>query len=262
MRIIRTPSSDLGRAAMQYARDGLRVLPCRPLGKTPAIPDWPNRATSDLGAVSRWWTDEPGFNVGILTGAPGPDVLDIDVRPGGSGKEFLEKLREDGLLDGAVRVVSTPSGGEHWWFPGTSRRKMRPAPYVDFQANGAYVLAPPSVIEIDGARRTYDTISDLTGTPAALAWEPVLARHRTEPIRRAARTRVRRAALSAPARWLAKAQPGERNDRLFQAACWTIRLGGDPLTLLSIANDLGLGPDEAEAAIKSAAAAEARRLAG
>ena len=33
----------------------------------------------------RWWAGWPGANVAIATGAPGPDVLDIDVKPAGSG---------------------------------------------------------------------------------------------------------------------------------------------------------------------------------
>ena len=251
MRIIRsspTSSPSLREAALQYAEDGYRVLPCIRGSKQPAIEGWPTRATSDQEVVARWWNQDPCYNVGILTGAPGPDVLDIDVTEAATGFAYLDKLRRRGKLDGAIRRVRTPSGGEHWWFPGTTRRKTKPAPFVDFQAGGAFVLAPPSVLILDGEAKAYELISEWNGPGAPLRWEPEVPGHAARRPRRSQPSR----SAQRPIRWLAEAPTGQRNDRLFRAACWLIRQGEDPWQLRSTARSLGLHPDEVEATIRSA----------
>ena len=53
------------------------------------------------------------------TGYPGADVLDVDVRPDGTGWPAFNALKRAGLLSGAFRLVRTPSGGAHLYFAGT-----------------------------------------------------------------------------------------------------------------------------------------------
>ena len=48
-------------------------------------------------------------NVAIATGAPGPDVLDVDVKPDGSGFAAFNRLKQAGLLTGARALVRTPT---------------------------------------------------------------------------------------------------------------------------------------------------------
>ena len=71
--------------ALAYARRGWPVFPCRPGRKEPDTAHGFKDATTDPERITAWWTAVPGRNVAIATGAPGPDVLDVDVRPGGSG---------------------------------------------------------------------------------------------------------------------------------------------------------------------------------
>lgn len=106
-------------AAIRYARSGWPVFPCRPDGTPP--PGWKAPltehgfcdATTDLGIIRAWWDRWPDANVGIATGVPGPDVLDVDVKPDGDGFAALGKLKRAGLLTGAAALVRTRSGGLH-----------------------------------------------------------------------------------------------------------------------------------------------------
>ena len=137
-------------AALGYAARGWPVFPCTPGAKAPAgqlAPHGVLDATTDPARIRAWWTAQPDANVGIATGAPGPDVLDVDVK-GGNGYAALARINDAGLLTGAGESVSTPSGGAHLYFDGTGQRNgsIR-GHHVDFRAAGGYVLAPPSVVD-------------------------------------------------------------------------------------------------------------------
>jgi hypothetical protein len=101
---------------------GWLVFPCRPNNpdcrdpkcrrcKAPLTEHGFEDATTDPEVIRAWWARWPAANVAIATGAPGPDVLDVDVKPGGSGWPALRRLKRAGLLTGAARLVRTPSGG-------------------------------------------------------------------------------------------------------------------------------------------------------
>lgn len=108
-------------AALAYAAVGWPVFPVTPGGKTPAFPAAhppgdPARAacqgecgqaghgfhdaTTDPEQIREWWGRDPDRNVGIRTGAPGPDVVDVDVRADGSGFAAFNRARREGLADG------------------------------------------------------------------------------------------------------------------------------------------------------------------
>ena len=80
-------------AALAYAAAGVPVLPCRPGRKQPLILDWPSRASTDRDQLIRWWRRWPTANIGLRTGTPGFDVLDVDVREDGSGLELQFRSR-------------------------------------------------------------------------------------------------------------------------------------------------------------------------
>ena len=92
----------------------------------------------------------PDWNLAIATGAPGPDVLDVDDHgPAGNGYAAFGRLHCAGLLDGAAGYVRTPSGGLHAYFTGPHQRNGHlAAHHLDFRSAGGYVLAPPS--QVDG----------------------------------------------------------------------------------------------------------------
>ena len=138
------------RQALAYARRGWPVFPCQPGQKIPATRHGYRDATTDPEQITGWFTRHPDRNLAIATGAPGPDVLDVDVHgPAGNGYAALGRLHCAGLLEGAYGYVRTPSGGLHIYFTGTAQRSGHlAAHHVDFRSAGGYVLAPPS--QVDG----------------------------------------------------------------------------------------------------------------
>jgi hypothetical protein len=162
------PGSDRGlrrAAALAYADIGWPVFPvhdmttgacscgvaCDSPGKHPRTVSGFKDATTDREIIRAWWTRWPDANVAIATGAPGPDVLDVDIKPDGTGWPAFERLRRAGLLAGAARLCATRNGGAHLYFAGTDQRcsAIRTA-CVDFRAADGYVLAPPSMVAADG----------------------------------------------------------------------------------------------------------------
>jgi hypothetical protein len=97
--------------ALTLARTGFKVIQVSPISKHPTMPDWPNRATSDVGLILRWDGHWPGQNWGVLTGRKGGLlVLDAD---GERGIADLARLEAE---HGALRTLRVRSGrGEHVW---------------------------------------------------------------------------------------------------------------------------------------------------
>ena len=88
------------------------MLPCQPGQKTPATRHGVRDATTDAGQITAWFGRHPDWNLAIATGAPGPDVLDVDEHgPAGNGYAAFAKLPKAGLLDGAPRTSAPPAAG-------------------------------------------------------------------------------------------------------------------------------------------------------
>jgi hypothetical protein len=137
-------SNSLRQAAHHYADAGWPVFPCRPGAKTPITTHGYLDATTSHAQIDRWWTRTPSASIAIATGTPGPDVLDIDVKAH-DGFAALRRARHAGLIPAPIRVVRTPSGGAHLYYPGTTQHSgALPASALDFRANGGSVIAPPS----------------------------------------------------------------------------------------------------------------------
>jgi Bifunctional DNA primase/polymerase, N-terminal len=202
--------------ALACARRGWPVFPCQPGQKIPATAHGFRDATTDPDQITGWFASHPDWNLAIATGAPGPDVLDVDQHgPAGNGYAALGRLRRSGLLDGAAAYVHTPSGGLHAYFTGTAQRSGHlPAHHLDFLSSGGYILAPPS--QIDSHR--YQLI-ETTGRHGSLDW-PAVTRL-LQPARQHQRTETRPAPdrdLSHLARWVAAQPEGNRNAGLYWAA--------------------------------------------
>jgi Bifunctional DNA primase/polymerase, N-terminal len=111
------------RQALACAVRGWPVFPCRAGQKTPATTHGHLDATTDPAQITAWFRRPPGWNLAIATGAPGPDVLDVDQHgPAGNGYAAFARLSKAGLLDGAAAYVRTPSGGLHAYFTGSAQR--------------------------------------------------------------------------------------------------------------------------------------------
>lgn len=57
------------RAALEYAAEGLHVLPLAPLGTANLVPV--HEASNDPVTIRAWWAQWPNANIGIATGNPG-----------------------------------------------------------------------------------------------------------------------------------------------------------------------------------------------
>ena len=159
------------RQALAYAERGWPVFPCLPGQKIPATRHGYLDATTDQQQITEWFGRQGGWNLAIATGAPGPDVLDVDQHgPAGNGFSAFARLRAAGLLEGASGYVRTPSGGLHAYFTGSAQRNGHlPAQHLDFRSAGGYVLAPPSQVR----GRPYQRIRTLDGH-GGLDWQAVI----------------------------------------------------------------------------------------
>ena len=135
------------RAALAYATAGWRVFPCIPGEKVPATSHGVKDATTDPAQIRAWWARNPGRNVAIATGAPGPDVLDIDRHGEASGFPALRQLKAARIVGQVAALVRTPSGGVHLYAPGSEQGNgsLR-GHHIDFRSAGGYVIAPPSAV--------------------------------------------------------------------------------------------------------------------
>ena len=166
------------RQALAYARRGWPVFPCLPGQKIPATRHGFRDATTDPDQITDWFTRHPDRNLAIATGAPGPDVLDVDQHgPAGNGYAALGRLRRAGLLDGAAAYVRTPSGGLHAYFTGTAQRSG----HLPAQPPGLPLrrrLHPRPALPGDG--RPYRLLT-ATGRHGRLDWAAVTRLLRSPP---------------------------------------------------------------------------------
>jgi hypothetical protein len=251
--------------ALAYAARGWPVFPCRP--DFPACPSpgkcdckAPNTAhgfhdaTTDPAAIRAWWEQHPRDNVAIATGAPGPDVLDVDVTPGGDGWAGFGRLKRAGMLTGAVVLVRTPRGGLHAYYAGTAQpcgSLTRAGHFIDFKARGGYVLAPPSAVH----GKPYELLDqrDQRDLAHCLDWQTV--RRILDPPRGPIQLPPGRgdgSDIGRLAEWVAAQPEGNRNNGLFWAACRAVENGFDPGELVAAAVSAGLTETEACRTIDSA----------
>ncbi|MHB8430209.1 MAG: phage/plasmid primase, P4 family [Acidimicrobiales bacterium] len=174
-------------AALSYASSGLAVFPvhgfvggrctcgdsaCSRPAKHPIaelVPHGFKGATTDAALIREWWGRFPAANIGAPVGRGVAVVLDVDPRHG--GRESLAALvHEHGHLPKGPATL-TGGGGDHFWFshPGGS---VPPAhgflPGLDLQADGSYVLLPPSVHASGSPYRWAVALG--TGLPLLPAW--------------------------------------------------------------------------------------------
>jgi len=244
-------ADELLAAALAYTAEGWAVFPCEPGGKKPVTAHGFQDAVTDADRIRAWWRGRP-YNIGLSTGYPGPDVLDVDVRADGSGWPAFGALRRAGLLSGAFRFVRTPSGGGHLWFSGTQQGCGRiKAAHLDLKGTGGYVVCPPSVV----GGRPYQLLDDRPPTGARIDWEAckrLLCPPEPVPVRRSSRSGP--GGAKHLVRWLQGELQGNRNSGLFWAACVVLEAGDELVItdLAAVALSAGLGEAEVSRTIGSA----------
>jgi hypothetical protein len=140
--------SGIGQAALRYASKGFHVFPCRPGEKRPATRNGLNDASRDQARIAAAWRRWPELNVAIRTGQEsGFVVLDVD---GEEGWESLHRLEDHKGDLPTTASVTTPSGGQHFYFAHPGVRVPNSASLIgdglDIRGDGGYVLAPPSKV--------------------------------------------------------------------------------------------------------------------
>ena len=246
------------RQALAYARYGWPVFPCLPSQKIPATRHGFRDATTDQEQITDWFGRGADWNLAIATGAPGPDVLDVDQHgPAGNGYTAFNWLRRAGLVEGAAAYVRTPAGGMHAYFTGSSQHNGRlPSHHLDFRSAGGYIVAPPS--QVDG--QPYRLITR-PGGHATLDWNAVTRFLEPQQQPHQLTLPASRSHLTHLARWVASQPEGNRNASLFWAANRALDtdLAADLSPLAVAARQAGLGDKEITRTLDSARATAQNR---
>lgn len=268
--------------ALSAAERGLPVIPLSPT-KLPALrsphhDDAPGAArcrgecgrpghgvhdaTTDPAALRALFAAAPwATGYGIACGRPPHHLIGVDLDTK-ADTDAVASLRELALrhlftLPPTVTVL-TPSGGRHLWLTGppdvvVPNSASRLAPGIDIRGTGGYLVGPGSVTA-HGAYRLAEGSADRDPAPCP----PALLALIVPPPRPAARKHT----AAAPTRgdgliaFVLAAQEGQRNTRLFWAACRAYETGlGDTLAaaLIAAAVRTGLTEEEAHSAVASAA---------
>lgn len=133
--------------ALDYARQGWRVIPILPGSKRPALTRWTEQATTDTATIKEWWDGHDDYGVGIATGpTSGFWVLDVDDFDSFRDLEQRYEMLPD------TRTSITGSGGFHFLFrwPADGRdirndAGRRLGPGLDVRGDGGQIVAPPSI---------------------------------------------------------------------------------------------------------------------
>lgn len=268
-------------------------VPCR--GECGRLGHGVHDAIADPAGVRELFAAAPwATGYGVACGRPPHHLIGLDL----DRKGAVDGVRELTLLAAArdfrvpaTRTVLTPSGGRHLWLSGPQgvtvpNSVRRIAPGIDVRGAGGYVVGPgsrgrtgryrwaPGTAWLPPAPVPPELLRLILPPPApslapARRAAPRLApSDRVRPTAsggRAVRDRARRAAGRTPSAGLVgfvlASLPGERNERLFWAACRAYETGrGDVLAdaLTEAAVRVGLPLREARATVASAARHTAR----
>lgn len=211
-------------AAGVYVGLGLKVLPLAPGSKLPLVSKahggkGVHDATDDPGTIERWARICPTANIGIATGLPsGIVVIDIDPRNGGSGS--IDALAKRGYVFPDCPEAMTQGGGRHLFLAlesGIAGSKDRLGPGIDVKSTGGYVVAAPSI----GEKGQYSWLRAPLGPrwPRLPRWTVAMLAPPPRPRMTGAVPKIDGGNLSPLERFVASSKPGERNNRLYWAAC-------------------------------------------
>ena len=213
------------RQISEYLSAGFKIFPLAEGAKVPAIAGGNGclDATDDREIISAWSAEYPRANLGIATGEKSDlIVIDIDVKGTVNGYRTLELLQNDGLVLPPTCEVETPSGGKHFYYRYNEKVNKNSAgllgPGIDIRSNGGYVAAPPSQTN-DGIYKFERSLDLIRPFPRQLAYLMESKNPTREPFSYDGSGSAGRLC-----HWVSSGREGERNSRLFWAAC---RMGED-----------------------------------
>ena len=243
-------------AAHKYADHGWFVFPAAPGGKQPMTEHGYLDATTNHKTIQQWWRSEPRSNVAIATGAPGPDVVDVDKHGDRSGYGAWNKLRQAGLAKDPRAVIRTPSGGMHAYYKGSQQRNgSLPKHGIDFRSQGGYVVTAPST---GPGGRPY-AVAHKQPSVATFDWNAARdhldpQQQQKQPQRAPQHDAGKPRDVGHLAVWMAAQEEGNRNQALFWAANRAVEAGDTPTLgkLAAAARQAGLDGREVDRTIRSA----------
>ena len=140
----------------EYISLGLKVIPLKERSKKPRQKGWPTKGVSDPSRIRRWPHDWRNSNIGILTTS---NLIVVDVDPRNDGSRSLDMLFEKYCPFPETATAVTGSGGTHYLFRVKGRTKISCRrgirPGIDIKAEGGYIVAPPSLHPVTGAKYTW-----------------------------------------------------------------------------------------------------------
>ena len=229
-------------AALLLAEQGIPCFPCLE-SKAPATAHGFKDASRDHEALWELWRRHPGPLVGVSTGEhSGISVLDIDTRHGGERWFFVNSERLP-----ITRAHGTRGGGVHLLFQHREGLKCsagKIAAGIDVRADGGYVIWWPAagILELSMATpaKWPDWVSAVPGPSDRRSSHRVVVADDE--------------ALHRLVRLVAAANPGERNNLTFWAACRAGEMVSSGLlrdetaaaVIAEAATRAGLSPAEAE----------------
>ncbi|OON79196.1 bifunctional DNA primase/polymerase [Streptomyces tsukubensis] len=260
-----SPADSAERRALRHARGderpGAPPVLCRGACGLPGHGVYD--ASRDPGTIRRLFASAPwATGYGIACGVSPHYLigLDLDTKPGtpDTGAALRTLALRGGFTVPETVVVLTPSGGRHLWLRGTRDTRVpnsvgRLAPGIDVRGRGGYLVGPGSLTS-HGLYRFAPSTAHLPPAPCPTGLlrlllpppqPPPAAPPPAGPHRGEALTRFVRAA-----------RPGERNSRLFWAACRACESNlMDVLApaLAEAAIHTGLSPEETTHTLRSAA---------
>lgn len=237
---------------------GWHLLPCRAGTKVPAAKNGVYAATNDLDKILSIASKHPDLNWAVANAPSGLYVIDIDSKSGGLAT--LDVIERAYTRLKTPLVAYTPNGGWHLYFrmqvdlPCTVGRIAKG---IDTRGVGGYTMIPPSVVggSLYGEYLWLDEAGLDAELPPVPQW---LIDMLTKPIVEDDAVRVEDLDGSAQriVEWLYKAPEGERNNRLFWAACECRRIGigltQAQSALCQAAKYIGLSEAESRSTIVSA----------
>jgi hypothetical protein len=197
------------RAALAVAALGVPIFPVL-ADKVPLLRDWPNAASCDPEQIKRWdWRDR---YIGVVTGPrSGLAVLDTDPRNG-----CTAWVDANGARLPRTRVHATGGRGAHYVFrqrSGLTGSNQLVAPGVDVKAAGNFVIWWPA--DASGAVLCDVALDCLADWP-----EWIVPRQRsTRSVKLKGSVPLSRSRMRDALELVEAAAAGERNNKLFRAAC-------------------------------------------
>jgi hypothetical protein len=162
--------TEFGRAAIELAREGRRVIALWRRTKRPIREAWQRLATSDVAFIEAEWRAYPDANPGVV-GGDGFGIVDVD--PPKGGVETLARLEaEHGALPD-TRTVRTGSDGRHFWLATDGDvASWNPGPGLEVRATGRQCVASPSIHPNGNRYAWIDRDAPLAPLPAWLVKKP------------------------------------------------------------------------------------------